>query len=105
MCVCLLLVIKDIKGIPRAEENITREQPENPSRVNRERYDVIPVSESNEGEFSVYISRAWTWDLPWPLILDPIAERLVSAAQRAPSCSDRATTSLPRVTVNETTST
>ena len=24
MCVCLLLVIKDIKGIPRAEGNITR---------------------------------------------------------------------------------
>ena len=82
-----------------------REQPENPSRANRVSRETIPVSESIEGEFSIYISRAWTQDLPWPLILDAIVERLVSAAQRAPSCSDSATTSLPRVTANETTST
>ena len=82
-----------------------REQPENPSRANRQSRETIPVSESTEGEFSVYISRAWTRDHPWPLVLDAIAERLVSAAQRAPSCSDRATTSLPRVTADETTST
>ena len=61
--------------------------------------------EASRRGFALFLTltcNPWTRDLPWPLILDAIAERLVSAAQRAPSCSDRATTSLPRATADET---